>query len=79
LLPLDPFLSIEEERLEQGDRQMKKAKRSDNGGNAVDLVLRPENSAAWSHLSSKTSHNFTVEQFLLSACIDFHCSHSTLL
>ncbi len=44
---------------------------------ALDLVLRSENASAWSHLPDKARHNFTVEQFLLSACIDFHRSHPT--
>ncbi len=42
---------------------------------ALDLALRPENGTAWSQLPDKTSHNFTVEQFFLAACLDFHNSH----
>ena len=42
---------------------------------ALDLALRPENGQAWSQLPDKTLHNFTVEQFFLAACLDFHNSH----
>jgi hypothetical protein len=42
---------------------------------ALDLALRPENGLAWSQLPDKTIHNFTVEQFFLAACLDFHNSH----
>jgi hypothetical protein len=43
---------------------------------ALDLALRPENNAAWAQLPDKWSHNFTLEQFFLAACVDFHHSHS---
>jgi len=39
---------------------------------ALDMVMRPENEPAWSRLPDKFSHNFSIEQFLLAACIDFH-------
>jgi hypothetical protein len=42
----------------------------------LDLALRPENRLAWSHLPDKFSHNFSVEQFFLAACLDFHHSHA---
>jgi hypothetical protein len=37
---------------------------------AADLVLRPENAAAWSACPAKS--NMLLEQFFLSACADFH-------
>lgn len=46
-------------------------------GVALDLVMNPRNSLAWARLSDKTRHNFSVEQFFLSACIDFHRCHPT--
>jgi hypothetical protein len=39
---------------------------------AVDLILRPENAAAWSRLHDKRCYNVVVEQFFLSACAEFH-------
>lgn len=42
---------------------------------ALQLALGDENGPAWSKLPDKTSHNFTLEQFFLAACIDFHSSH----
>jgi hypothetical protein len=42
---------------------------------AIDLVLRPENAAAWKKFSVKEGYNMIVEQFLLAACVDFHSSH----
>ena len=42
---------------------------------ALNLALRPENASAWSHLPDKWSHNFTLEQFFLAACVDFHNAH----
>jgi Family of unknown function (DUF6734) len=39
---------------------------------ALDLVLRPENAAAWSRLHDKRCYNVVLEQFFLSACADFH-------
>ncbi len=44
-------------------------------GTALGLALSPENLPAWSRLPDKTSHNFTVEQFFLAACLEFHNSH----
>jgi hypothetical protein len=43
---------------------------------ATDLILAPENLCAWSQLPEKASHNFTLEQFFLAACIDFHRFHA---
>jgi len=39
---------------------------------AVDLVLRPENAAAWSRLQDKRGYSMVLEQFFLSACAEFH-------
>jgi hypothetical protein len=39
---------------------------------AVDLVLRPENALAWSRLKDKRAYSVVLEQFFLSACVDFH-------
>lgn len=39
---------------------------------AVDLVLRPENATAWLNLSDKRCYNIVIEQFLLSACVEYH-------
>jgi hypothetical protein len=44
---------------------------------AVDLVLQPENAAAWSHLHDKRCYNIVLEQFFLSACAGFHRFHPT--
>jgi hypothetical protein len=45
---------------------------------AIELVLGPENAAAWAALSYKTAYNMIViEQFFLSACIGFHRFHPT--
>jgi hypothetical protein len=41
---------------------------------AVDLVLRPENAGAWARLQSKHNHNFILEQYFLSACVEYHAS-----
>ena len=40
---------------------------------ACDFVLRPENAAAWSSVRHKS--NMALEQFFLSACVDFHRHH----
>lgn len=42
---------------------------------ALNLVLGPDKATAWSDLPNKTNHNFTVEQFLLAACVGFHRFH----
>ena len=39
---------------------------------AIALVERPENQRAWSELTDKISHNILFEQYLLSACIEYH-------
>jgi hypothetical protein len=39
---------------------------------ALDLVLNPRHSAAWATIADTGRLNWTVEQFLLSACLDFH-------
>jgi hypothetical protein len=39
---------------------------------AVDLVLRPENAAAWLRLQDKRGYSVVLEQFFLSACAEFH-------
>ena len=44
---------------------------------AVDLVLRPENAAAWFRLHDKRCYNIVLEQFFLSACAGFHRFHPT--
>jgi hypothetical protein len=44
---------------------------------AVGLVLNSDYAAAWSRLPDKMSLNTIVEQFLLGACIDYHCFHPT--
>jgi hypothetical protein len=44
---------------------------------ALDLALRPENAAAWSHLHDKRCYNVVLEQFFLSACADFHVHEPT--
>lgn len=41
---------------------------------ALDLVLQPENAAAWSRLPDKQRYNVVVEQLFLSACAEFHAS-----
>jgi Family of unknown function (DUF6734) len=40
---------------------------------AADLVLHPQYAAAWARLRSKS--NMALEQFFLSACVDFHRHH----
>jgi|SRR5215470_2178147 len=42
---------------------------------ALDMVLSPGNSLAWSSLGVKVGYNMIVEQYLLSACIGFHRFH----
>jgi len=41
---------------------------------ALTFVLNPDNAAAWSRLPNKICLNTIVEQFMLSACIDYHRS-----
>ena len=40
---------------------------------AADLVMQPQYAPAWSRLPAKS--NMAVEQFFLSACLDFHRHH----
>ena len=42
---------------------------------ALDLVLRPQNAAAWSRLRDRRCYNVVLEQFFLSACAEFHGFH----
>ncbi len=42
---------------------------------AIDLIMRPENAAAWARLPDKRCYNIVVEQFFLSACAEYHRSH----
>jgi hypothetical protein len=39
---------------------------------ALDIVLNPRHSAAWATIANTGNLNWTLEQFLLSACLDFH-------
>lgn len=39
---------------------------------ALDLALNPAHSAAWAAIADRERLNFTLEQFLLWACLDFH-------
>jgi len=43
---------------------------------AIDLVMRPENQAAWARLNDKQSYNLVLEQFFLAACANFHRAHA---
>lgn len=40
---------------------------------AARLIMQPQNSAAWARVASKS--NMALEQFFLSACVDFHRHH----
>lgn len=42
---------------------------------AIDLVLNPGHASAWAAVGDLAGYNMVVEQFLLSACVDFHRSH----
>ena len=42
---------------------------------AIQLVTAPPNAAAWSRLSDKRCYNIVIEQFLLSACAEYHSFH----
>jgi len=44
---------------------------------ALDLILRPQNAAAWSRLHDKRRYNYVLEQYFLSACTEFHRCDST--
>ena len=41
-------------------------------GLALDVALNPNHSAAWGAIANRETLNPTMEQFLLSACLDFH-------
>ena len=41
----------------------------------LQLVRDPAHRAAWTELPDKAAYNMIVEQFLLSACLDYHRSH----
>jgi len=43
------------------------------GRTAAGLILQPENAAAWRRVRQKS--NMALEQFFLSACVDFHRYH----
>jgi len=42
---------------------------------ALDLIEAPGNAAAWAKVVDKWHHNYLIEQFLLSAMLDFHRHH----
>jgi hypothetical protein len=42
---------------------------------AIDLIQHPGNGEAWSRLPYRYAYNTIVEQFFLSACIDFYRFH----
>jgi len=42
---------------------------------AVDLVTNPRNARAWADLPEKCGYNMRIEQFLVSACVDYHRFH----
>ena len=42
---------------------------------ALKLVLDPRHAAAWIRLSVKNGYNMIVEQFFLTACLEFHRFH----
>lgn len=44
-------------------------------GLAVDLLMRPDHRPAWAMLAEKAGYNPILEQFVLSACLDFHRFH----
>ena len=44
---------------------------------AIDLVMKPENAAAWARLPDKRCYNIVIAQFFLSACVEFHRFHPT--
>ena len=39
---------------------------------AINLLEDPRNQRGWAHLNNKTEHNILFEQYLLSACIEYH-------
>jgi hypothetical protein len=42
---------------------------------ALDLVMSPLHAAAWAGSRGRQPLNMVIEQFMLSACLDFHRSH----
>ena len=42
---------------------------------ALNLILRPRHKAAWSRLPDKKPYTIVLEQFLLSACVEYHRHH----
>jgi hypothetical protein len=42
---------------------------------ARDLVLNPAYAGAWARFANKDALNMVIEQFLLSACVEFHRFH----
>jgi len=42
---------------------------------ALDLVLNPRSSGVWQEIPGKEELNPIIEQFTLSACLEFHRSH----
>jgi hypothetical protein len=42
---------------------------------AIDLIQRPEHTAAWSRVGYKPDFNIVLEQFLLAACVEYHSAH----
>jgi hypothetical protein len=42
---------------------------------ALDLVLNPVHAGAWAAVTDKASLNTIIEQFVLSACVEFHRSN----
>jgi hypothetical protein len=44
---------------------------------ALDLILNPAHAAAWARVPEKAGYNMLVEQFVLSACVEYHRFHPT--
>jgi Family of unknown function (DUF6734) len=45
---------------------------------AMDLVLQRRYAAAWRRLPDKKPYTIVIEQFFLSACVEFHRYHPKL-
>jgi hypothetical protein len=43
---------------------------------AITLITHPTNERGWYLVGDKSDHNILAEQYLLTACVEFHCSHS---
>ncbi|WP_266168804.1 DUF6734 family protein [Dyella subtropica] len=41
----------------------------------MDLAVNPAFAQAWAELPNKSGYNMMIEQFLLSACLDYHRAH----